>query len=234
MVKMKFLIIIMSFFTIAITNQRSIAQTEQPDYNEVQIFNSLLDSLYSVHYCYSGPLSPKMKFFNRDTNNDQYVQYKIEYEEAKKLFQARLDKLSQVVIVMDTLTTIDFPKHRDFLLKCFVARNDSVLYDFIEDIPNSILKRPFNTDSLKQGDVKFMPSKYFKKKVLSDQLGIHGKEFFIGIMEFSRIYFDRNKNIGVFSYVYYGKSGCGYVRYIFIKYSDKGWRIYDTVQIGAW
>jgi hypothetical protein len=145
--------------------------------SEVQIYNSLMDSLYELQTClkviyppfykccdtdtlYGGPL---MKCCEKSAVPEQYKVYC-----ANCVNKQQFDTLTVLMIVPESFSTLNILKHKKHLL----SRVDkhSVYYNFIKNIHRPLIAGKLPADSLQQQNIKFITQKTFDKKGLYTDL----------------------------------------------------------------
>src|SRR6185437_2470014 len=89
-----------------------------------------------------------------------------------------LDSLNQIMIINDSLSTLDIMKSKNFLLT--QIPKTSVFYTFIKNIRKPLRARGFNLDSLRQWNIKFMTTEEFDNRKYEHRFGKTGKQFLLG------------------------------------------------------
>jgi hypothetical protein len=210
-------------------------------FSEVEIFNSLLDSLYSIEYCHDIIRPPYYKCCDNDSlplvdfvNCCQSSEIPKEYRKYCKgcLNESDLKSLKQIIIVKDSLSKLDLTEHKKYLLSKIPKESD--FYRLIKKSNFSIPTISFNSESLQQDNISFEKKSYYDNLGLTYIMGKYNNDFFIGYFSFSRVYFDELKNIGIFHFGYLGSPDCGYEEYILFYRDKQDFKIYKKIMYGVY
>lgn len=199
---------------------------KDPYESELNIYNQLFDSLYSVEYC-SGLYRPRQKFYNDSNsfNNDLR-----KYFSDKKEFFNKLDSLQLIIYVYDTLTETRVKNDYHHILKVLKNYNDTLfnVFPFFTSLNTS--KRNFCIDSLFQENIHFRNARI---DTLSEEddfpFGFYKNEYRIGFIHFSRIIMDYSKTMGIFYFYFKGGIRCAYGEYVLIYKKENTWKIYKRI-----
>ena len=143
-----------------------------------------------------------------------------------------LDSLNQIMIINDSLSTLDIMKSKNFLLT--QIPKTSVFYTFIKNIRKPLRARGFNLDSLRQRNIKFMTREEFDNRKYEHRFGKTGKQFLLGYFDLSRIYTNNTKGIAIFKMNWIGGGTCGYEKLILIYRDGETWKIEKQIGLGVY
>jgi hypothetical protein len=219
----------------------SCSQVQPQIINEIKIYNSLIDSLYGLQTCFKIINPPFYRCCDVDTlSGKDYIKCCESSSVPKKyrvycsicVNKQQFDTLNVLMIVSDSLLSLDIRKDKKFLLSR-IDKN-SAYYDFIKTIKHSIASRKLTADSLRQQNIKFIAAADFDESGFTRDFGKREKQIFLGYLNFSRIYIDPNKGLGLFKVDWLGGSMCGYNRYFLIHRVDDVWKIYKIIWVGVY
>jgi len=198
---------------------------------EIDIYNELLDSLYSIRYCNIIMIEPDQYFSigPDEVDSAKYYAYKERYEREIGEFYARLDTTEKIVFVIDTLSEISLLNEEEFI-KSKLNPSDSAYVGLLSTFKPA---RAFHIDSLEQSNITIRSySKYTtlynpKYPGLSEpQFHFVDDEYWIGIISFSRLLIDRENDVGIFEFAYTGGGDCAYGGYYLINKINNRWLIH--------
>lgn len=186
--------------------------------NESNIYNDLFDTLYAKERCQFLMSPPEML---PEKPSEEYVnEYNEKYAKFKKSFYSS----NLVIYINDTLTDLNLRSHYDFIIE-HLEPQDSLYKKLILDSPIVIKPRSFDIDSLNQEGVNFkhlISVKDFK-------FGKDSADYNIGIMNLSRICFNKSFDIGICYFFYMGSPSCGFGTYLFIKKENNKWSLHKRI-----
>jgi hypothetical protein len=142
------------------------------------------------------------------------------------------DTLNVFMVVTESFSTLDIKQDKKYLLSQ-VGKN-SVYYDFIKSIKRPTLSRPFSADSIKQQNIKFITKKEFDRNGYVHRYGKFGKQILLGYFDFSRIYIDNVRGIGLCKINWVGGGTCGYDKYFLIYRDNDTWKLYKRIWKGVY
>lgn len=216
-------------------------QLKSQSIDELTIFNSLLDSIYNINTCQKIIYPPYFKCCNQDTlYGDKIVECCQTSTVAKEyrvycshcINKQELDSLNQIMVINDSLSTLDLLKSKKYLLT--QISKTSRFYDFIKNIKKPLRTRGFSLDSLKQGNIKFMTIEEFNNSKYEHRFGKTGKDLFLGYFDLSRIYADIEKGLAIFAMNWLGGGTCGYKKLILIYRDGIKWKIEKKIWLGVY
>ena len=143
-----------------------------------------------------------------------------------------LNSLNQIMIINDSLSTLDIMKSKNYLLT--QIPKTSMFYTFIKNIRKPLRARGFNLDSLRQQNIKFMTLEQFDNRKYEHHFGKTGKQWFLGYFDLSRIYADITKGLAIFKMNWVGGGTCGYEKIILIYRDGDTWKIEKQVGLGVY
>ena len=209
--------------------------------NEIKIYNSLIDSLYELKTCFKIIYPPFYKCCDNDTlYGDDLVkccensvipkQYRVYCSNC--VSKQEFDTLNVLMVVNKSFSTLDIQKDKKYLLS--QIDKNSIYFKFIKSIKKPTLSRLLLTDSLKQQNIKFITKIEFDKKGFVHEFGKYGKQILLGYFDFSRIYIDNEKGIGLFKINWLGGGTCGYDKYFLIYRENNRWKLYERIWKGVY
>jgi len=143
-----------------------------------------------------------------------------------------LDSLNQIMIINDSLSTLDITKSKKYLLT--QIPKTSMFYTLIKNIRKPLKARDFNLDSLQQRNIKFMTTEEFDDTKYEHRFGKTGKQLFLGYFDLSRIYADTAKGLAIFKMNWVGGGTCGYEKLILIHRDGDTWKIEKQIGLGVY
>jgi hypothetical protein len=143
-----------------------------------------------------------------------------------------LDSLNPIMIINDSLSTLDIMKSKKYLLT--QIPKTSRFFALIKNIRKPLKARGFNLDSLEQWNIKFMTTEEFDNRKYEHRFGKTGKQLFLGYFDLSRIYVDNMKGIAIFKMNWIGGGTCGYEKLILIYRDRDTWKIEKQIGLGVY
>lgn len=216
-------------------------QLKSQTINELTIFNSVIDSIYDINTCQKIIYPPYYKCCNQDTLYGEKVVECCQASSVPKEYRVycshcinkqELDSLNQIMIINDSLSTLNLMKSKKYLLTRI--SKTSRFYDFIKNIRKPLRTRGFALDSLRQGNIKFMTIDEFNNSKHEHRFGKTGKELFLGYFDLSRIYADTTKGLAIFKMNWVGGGTCGYEKLILIFRDGDTWKIEKQIGLGVY
>ncbi len=216
-------------------------QIKSQSLDELTIFNSLIDSIYDINTCHKIIYPPYYKCCNQDTLHGHKMDECCKTSSIPKKFRVycshcmdkqEFDSLHQIMIIDDSLSTLDLRKYKKYLLTRISKK--SKFYDFIKNIKKPVRTRGYHLDSLKQGNIKFTTLEEFNKQKYEHRFGKSGKQLFLGYFDLSRIYADLTKGIAIFKMNWVGGGTCGYEVLILIYREGITWKIEKKIGMGVY
>ena len=216
-------------------------QLKSQTIDELSIFNSVIDSVYDINTCQKIVYPPYYKCCNQDSlYGDKIVEccnsspvpeeYRVYCSHC--INKQELDSLNQIMVINDSLSTMDLMKLRKYLLT--QVSKTSRFYDMIINYRKPLGTRAFSLDSLKQGNIKFITIEEFNNSKYEHRFGKTGKQFFLGYFDLSRIYADSAKGLAIFKMKWVGGGTCGYEKIILIYRDGDTWKIEKKIGLGAY
>ncbi|MBK7376823.1 MAG: hypothetical protein KAY50_06445 [Chitinophagaceae bacterium] len=215
--------------------------TKAQQIDNAKIFNELMNELYRIEDCHKIIKPPFFKCCPADTFssikqimdccNQSNIPLSKRVYCTECINESELDTLEFLIIINDTLATLNKVKCKNIVLKELTKK--SAYYDFVNNI-DKFQTSPFklNITSLKQKNVTFITKSSFLSQSKEIKYGKMGKQFTIGYMNFSSIVFNRKMTLGVFQVTFLGGRLCGYSRYVLIRRSNNEWNIYKKIPLG--
>lgn len=216
-----------------------LSSKAQEEADEERILNSLMDSLYQIDLCHKIIKPPYYKCCPTDTFlstkiieccKESNIPFKFRVYCFDCVNERDLDSLELIVVVNDSLSRFELTNRKRLVTKEISKK--SIFYNFLMNSNINIEAKRLAVDSLKQNNIKFLTAKSFKNEGRPKKYGKSGKQFFIGYLNFSRIYFDRKKGLGIFNMSYLGSESCGYSRFVLIQKIKNEWKIFKTITYG--
>lgn len=216
-------------------------QLKSQSTDELAIFNSLMDSVYDINTCQKIIYPPYYKCCNQDTLFGEKIIECCQASSIPKEYRvyccycinkAEFDTLNQIMIINDSLSTLDLAKSKKYLLTRI--SKTSRFYKFIKNIRKPIKTRGFSLDSLQQGNIKFMTMPAFNNSKYEHRYGITGKQMFLGYFDLSRIYVDDVKGLAIFKMNWVGGGTCGYEKLILIYRNGGKWKIEQQIGLSVY
>jgi len=219
----------------------SCFQVKSQTDNEIKIYNSLIDSLYELKTCFRIIYPPLYKCCDNDTlygddlvkcceNSSVPKQYRIYCSNCAN--KQEFDTSNVLMVVNESFSKLDIQKHKKYLLS--QVDKNSAYFDFIKSIRKPTLSRQLSADSLKQQNIKFITKKEFDKKGYVHRFGKYGKQILLGYFDFSRMYINNEKGLGLFKINWVGGGTCGYDKYFLIYRENDNWKLYKRIWIGVY
>ena len=209
--------------------------------NEIKIYNSLIDSLYELNTCFKIIYPPFYKCCDSDTlygddmikcceNSSVPKQYRIYCPRCAN--KQDFDTSNVLMVVTESFSTLDIKQDKKYLLS--QVDKNSIYYDFIKSIKKPTPSRQLPADSIKQQNIKFITKKEFDRNGFIHRYGKTGKQILLGYFDFSRIYIDNAKKLGLCKINWVGGGTCGYDKY-FLIYRENGiWKLYKRIWKGVY
>jgi hypothetical protein len=142
------------------------------------------------------------------------------------------DTSNVLMVVTESLSTLDIKQDKKYLL--LQVDKNSVYYDFIKSIKKPVASRLLQADSIKQQNIKFITEKEFDKKGYVHRYGKYTKQILLGYFDFSRIYIDSEKGMGLCKINWVGGGTCGYNKYFLIYREGDNWKLYKRIWKGVY
>jgi len=142
------------------------------------------------------------------------------------------DTANVFMVVTESLSTLDIKQDRKYLLT--QVDKNSVYYNFLKSFKKSVVSRPLPADSIKQQNIKFITKKEFDNKGYVHRYGKYGKQILLGYFDFSRIYIDSKKGIGLCKINWVGGGTCGYDKYFLIYRDGDNWKLFKRIWKGVY
>ncbi len=224
------------YILIALLIFQTFTEVKSQTVSEVAIFNSLLDTLYNINLCVKIIRPPYYKCCNQDTlYGDELVEcckqssvpQKYRVYCANCLNEQELDSLDLIMLVNNSLSKLRVSDHKSYLLN--QIPRDSKFYEFVEKFKETLKPRAYSYDSLRQRKIRFITKETFDIEKRSYRYGKYGKQLFLGYFEFSRIFFDKDRRLGIFEMNWVGGGLCGYDAYILIYYENGVWKMFKRI-----
>ncbi len=209
--------------------------------NEIKIYNSLIDSIYEIETCFKIIYPPFYKCCDNDTLYGLEKVKCCEKSNVPKQFQincyncadkAQFDTLNVLMVVNESFSSLDIKKDKKYLLTHFDKK--SIFYKFIADIKTITKSKKLPADSIRQQNIKFITKAEFDKKDFVHRFGKYENQILLGYFDFSRIYIDKEKGIGIFKMNWVGGGTCGYDKYIIIQRENDRWKICKKIWLGVY
>jgi len=214
------LFLILTIFVLSCKN-------EKKEYDELSIYNDLLDSLYNIEYCHRPMIAPNNRPDLLDKNSTQYKEYVLLYEDKMNEFHNKLDSMDLILIMKDSLLELNLELDKKILLR-ELAESDSLFIRLLNKT-NNIPSKKIELNRLKQSNIKFK-NKTEIDSTFRCEYGINNNDFLIGSISLSRILLDEKQNIGILKFGFIGGCSCGYGVFVFIqKDGNNKWEIVKTV-----
>lgn len=205
-------------------------KNEKTEYDEISIYNELLDSLYNIEYCHIPMLPPNHNPDFVDTNSTRYKNYSLRFKNKMNEFYAELDTLNLIVFTKDSFSELNLELDKDFILQN-LGESDSSFIQLVNS-GKVIPTKKLNLTSLKQKNILFS-NRNELDSTFRCEYGINNNDFLIGTITLSRILLDEKQKIGILKFGYFGGCQCGYGNYIFIQKNENNkWIIIKT--LGNW
>jgi len=193
--------------------------TKHVNINEIHIYNTLLNDLYSIEYCHFPMIPPEHYLGIADTNSDSYKKYELRYNKTITEFYQDIDTLNLILFVFDSLKKLDLTKDRDFLLN-HLSIHDSSYIRLIKKNDSTSSKK-LDITQLHQRNINFINFNKMDSNIRC-HFGKKKGDFLIGVIGLSSILFDEEQKIGIFNFNYTGSCNCGYGEYVFIRKDENG------------
>lgn len=191
--------------------------------DEYQIINSTLDSICNLNLCYYIIELPEKV----DSTHSKIL------KNQRVISKNEIKTIAKRVIIKDSLVSLDINKrNRDFILKQSDTKSS-----IMELFKNSTIKldsKELDSQMLKQKNVEFITYSEAENRKLNPR--IYGKRdsiFNIGSMSFSRVFYSKKHNVGLFHYTYLGKPTCGYTSYVIFSKVKSKWTFKKLIRTGS-
>lgn len=217
------LFLILTIFVLSCKNEKT-------EYDELSIYNDLLDSLYNIEYCHRPMIAPDNRPDLLDKNSTKYKEYVILYEDKMYDFHNNLDSMDLIIIMEDSLLELNLELDKKFLIRKLVE-SDS-LYIRLLNKTNNIPSKKIELNRLEQNNIEFKNISEIDS-AFKCEYGINNNDFLIGSISISRILLDEKQTIGILNFGFTGGCSCGYGIFVFIQRNENNkWEIIKT--IGKW
>ncbi len=209
--------------------------------DEVSIYNSLLDSMYTLNTCFKIVYPPYYKCCDIDSLHETEEIECCEQSKIPKEYRvycgmcfnkADYDSLNVYMITTEELLDIKLTKDEKKYVLNKLERK-SPYYQLIKQADN-LSKIHLAVSKLKQGNIQFITQKDYELKSKSHRYGKWGKEILLGYFELSRIKFDSSGERGFFIMNWVGGGTCGYRQIKLINFSERKWKIVKTIGLGVY
>jgi hypothetical protein len=226
---------------------------------EVNVINSVIADLYHLGYCERIVQEPYYAIKDYKIVGGKLISDSSSITEEYKVYcrycinKNELRQLDLQLYVSDSLFDLNLRDHKKYLLdhltglkeyKQLVKRwkkmesrplnpgslvqNSLIVYtERIDENKKFTVNQGF-FDTLKNINIHILPSKSF-----IPNWNYEAGTYPIGNLYISRIIFNTEKSIGIFKYVFLGRSECGYDAFVMVKKIENKWKIIKIINSGV-
>jgi hypothetical protein len=206
-----FSIYIFCFIILANSCNNKDLQTNE----ELSVYNDIIDSIYAIYpqkINFIPPVGTDSILFSQLLNDNE-----TQIDNRKKF----LDSLELITITTDSLMELSI--YPNFIKQKIDSSLSVIFTDLMKD-SIVLVSKDFDIGLLKQKKVSFIKINNFHRDTIIDILinKKYGKKYYLGILELSRVLFDKTKTICILEcgFIYAPKSGVGYI-YLLKKENNK-------------
>ena len=195
--------------------------------NEVEIINSLFDSLFQVKKRHDRI----HKYYMENTGINPFS----DPETARKEFQKLIDTVTWIAVTSDTLEKLDVKGDRGSYIFEALEQSDSLYRKFINKASEHIFKARYIPENSFYDDriIYLRDNELPEKKRLHEWIDVLNDTLLVASYSMTRIAFNDTHDLGIFSFkssLPYSRCGYEHIEYILIKRINKKWTIHKRIR----
>ena len=191
---------------------------------EHEVINMVFDSILNVGYCH-----PIIK-----VSKNAELEYINAVRKRMFISETERDTIQKFGIV-DTKSRIqdDLKYHKELLHKELNGLiSDSSFFHKMEFILN---KRNLDSELIKKKGIELLTEETAEERGLNPKrFGKRNSLLNIGFVNFSRVYYSKKNNLGIFCYRYLGSPDCGYDGYVVFTKQNSNWTFKKMIYAGVY